>query len=407
MKKITALLSLMIFHQCATAQNVGIGTTTPVARLHVTDSSVLFSAGGDIPVTPGNPPMQGTGIRLMWYADKAAFRAGYVFGDGWNKDNIGNFSFAAGSIPKASGVCSIALGGSTSARGDYSTALGRFSDAIGDHSTAIGYSTTASGDYSTALSASTTASGSLSTALGYYTTASGDQSIAMGSFTTASGYKSTALGFNTEASGEASAAMGWNTTASGNYSTAIGNNVSTNNQNGSFVIGDNSTTTLMTSANINNFRARFAGGYKLFTSANLSTGCTLFAGDNAWTTGSDVRTKENFAEINGEDFLKKISGFHLTSWNYKTQNPATFRHYGPMAQDFYAAFGKDKYGTIGNDTTINSADFAGVSFIAIQALEKRTQQIEALKKENEELKKMLLQLKKEVDALQGIKKEKL
>ena len=35
----------------ANAQNVGIGTATPLARLHVTDSSVLFSAAGDIPAT--------------------------------------------------------------------------------------------------------------------------------------------------------------------------------------------------------------------------------------------------------------------------------------------------------------------------------------------------------------------
>lgn len=62
-----------------------------------------------------------------------------------------------------------------------------------------------------------------------------------------------------------------------------------------------------------------------------------------------------------------------------------------MAQDFYAAFGKDEYGTIGNDTTINSADFAGVSFIAIQALEKRTQKIEHLEKEQVILEKMLKQ----------------
>jgi Chaperone of endosialidase len=137
----------------------------------------------------------------------------------------------------------------------------------------------------------------------------------------------------------------------------------------------------------------------------------LFAGDNAWTTGSDVRTKENFSEISGEDFLKKIADFKLTTWNYKTQNPKTFRHYGPMAQDFYAAFGKDEYGTIGNDTTINSADFAGVSFVAIQALEKRTaeykKEVDELKTENTTFRTLLLQLRKEVDGLQGIKKEKL
>jgi hypothetical protein len=46
-----------------------------------------------------------------------------------------------------------------------------------------------------------------------------------------------------------------------------------------------------------------------------------------------------------------------------------------MAQDFYAAFGKDNYGTVGNDTTISQADMEGVSFVAIQALVKRTEQI--------------------------------
>ena len=208
------------------------------------------------------------------------------------------------------------------------------------------------------------------------------------------------MGWNTTASGNISTAMGFETTASGDRSTAMGNYVSTNNQEGCFVIGDNSTVSVMSSPAPNNFRARFANGYRLYTSADYSTSCSLGAGDNAWTTGSDVNTKENFAAINGEDFLKKIAGFSLTSWNYKTQNPKTFRHYGPMAQDFYAAFGKDKYGTIGNDTTINSADFAGVSFIAIQALEKRTAEY---KKENAELKAMLLQLRKEMDELKKTK----
>ncbi len=47
-----------------------------------------------------------------------------------------------------------------------------------------------------------------------------------------------------------------------------------------------------------------------------------------------------------------------------------------MAQDFYAAFGKDSYGAVGNDTTIAQADMDGVSFIAIQALEKRTAELQ-------------------------------
>ena len=358
MKKIVLFIILLsAAHTTVMAQNVGIGTTTPSARLHVANSSVLFSAIGDMDPTPGNTPIQGAGRRMMWYADKAAFRAGYVNGNYWDKIYIGDYSFAAG------------------------------------------YNTTAEGYGATAMGNGTTASGIISTAIGRNTTAYGEYSTAMGYLTTASGFVSTAMGDNTEAFGEFSTAMGHFTTASGNYSTAMGNSVSTNNQAGSFVIGDNSTATVMYSANANNFRARFAGGYKLFTSANLSTGCTLFAGDNAWTTGSSIYTKENFSEVNGEDFLKRIASLHLTSWNYKTQNPKTFRHYGPMAQDFYTAFGKDNYGTIGNDTTINSADFAGVSFIAIQALEKRTQKIEELEKQNAEMKEMILLLRKEMNEL--------
>jgi hypothetical protein len=285
MKKIFTVLLFIAAHKMVMAQNVGIGTSTPAARLHVADSSVLFSAIGQANPIPGNPPIQGAGRRMMWYADIAAFRAGYAGGNSWDKANIGVYSFASGRSTTASGDQSTAMGGNAIASGSYSTAIGAFTTASGIISTAIGSSTTANGTYSTAMGANTTASGFFSTAMGY--------------LTTASGFSSTAIGRNT--------------TASGDHTTAMGSYVSTNNQDGSFVIGDNSTSTVMNSANTNNFRARFAGGYKLFTSANLSTGCTLFAGNNAWTTGSDVHSKENFAAINGEDFLKKISRFNLTS----------------------------------------------------------------------------------------------
>ncbi len=55
--------------------------------------------------------------------------------------------------------------------------------------------------------------------------------------------------------------------------------------------------------------------------------------------------------------------------------PNKFRHYGPMAQDFFAAFGHDAVGQIGTDTTINSGDMAGILMVAVQALEKRTAEL--------------------------------
>lgn len=269
----------------------------------------------------------------------------------------------------------------------------------GNNSFAAGNNVTASGNYSVSIGSDTKAIGVASLAAGLGTQANGDYSTAMGINSIANGARSVAIGSSATASGDRSTAMGSNTIASGDRSTALGSYVNTNNHNGAFLIGDNSTTATMNGTTPNNFRARFDGGYRFYTSNDYSSSCALSPGANAWSTTSDVNSKENFAALDGEGFLKKIAGFKLTSWNYKTQDPKTFRHYGPMAQDFFAAFGKDEYGTIGNDTTINSADFAGISFIAIQALEKRTEKMEQLEKENRELMKLMLHLKKETDEL--------
>jgi len=90
-----------------------------------------------------------------------------------------------------------------------------------------------------------------------------------------------------------------------------------------------------------------------------------------FTSGSDVHLKENFQPVNGEQVLGKIRGLQLTSWNFIGHDPKQFRHYGPMAQDFFAAFGHDGLGTIGTDTTITSTDMDGILMIAAQALERR------------------------------------
>ena len=101
----------------------------------------------------------------------------------------------------------------------------------------------------------------------------------------------------------------------------------------------------------------------------------MIEGQVAFTASSDKTKKENFQPVDGEAVLEKIRGFELSSWNFIGHDPKEFRHYGPMAQDFFAAFGQDGVGQIGTETTINSADLAGILMSAVQALEKRTAEL--------------------------------
>lgn len=405
-------------HNTNATARVGIGTTSPRTKLEVVNSSVLFTGPDDVmSITAEAPPISGSGSRLMWYADKAAFRVGQAYLDYWDMENIGVYSFATGVETKASGYfsnaiafgniatgsCTLAGGFITEATGEMSVAFGEMTQASGHRSVAIGRNSIASGMTSFSLGFLTNSSGENSISGGLTTTASGSQSIALGHGATASGTNSFSMGYFTAANGEESLAFGMSATAgdeahavgyavsaTGFRSNAFGNYVSTNNKAGAFAIGDLEGLNVINDTD-NQMAMRFAGGYKLYTSPDLSTGAYMNGGDNSWSTISDRRKKENFAAIDGEAFLKKISKFNLTSWNYKGQDAKVHRHYGPMAQDFYAAFGKDEYGTIGNDTTINQADMEGVSFTAIQALVKRT---EELQKKNETL-------EKEVSALKG------
>ena len=400
------------------SQNIGIGISNPSARLHVADSSVLFSANGDIPVTPHNVPVSGGGRRLMWYPDKAAFRAGFVSGNNWNKDSIGSYSFASGRDTKAKGLGAASFGELTSAEGEASFASGFSSSASGNVATALGNSISsgfgslssgigaiASGDYSVACGHSSLASGYSSVAFGNFSTAAGDHGIAAGSSANAAALNSIALGFATTAAGDYAASIGSSAVASGDYSVALGYRISTNGHKGAFFFGDSDPNNkgLRPIGSNDQFAARFNGGYYFITSdAGADIGVRCNAGQNSWSAISDVRLKENFLPVDGELFLNKIAGLKLSTWNYKGQSSASFRHYGPMAQDFFAAFGRDELGTIGCDTLINQQDFLGVNLVAIQALEKRTAE---LKRSVESANEVINELKKEIELLKDQNKK--
>lgn len=281
-------------------------------------------------------------------------------------------SVSMGCYTYAGGDNSIATGYGTMASGHFSMAANEQTTASGRTSTAMGNLTTASGDYSTAIGEHTTASGRTSTAMGALTIASGDYSVAIGEHTTASGQYSTATGFYTTASGDGAFVSGIHTIASGRASTAMGAYVNTNDQTGAFLIGDNSANNTLTATTANCFKTRFAGGYYLYSNSAASLGVSVAPNGTSWSTLSDSTKKCHVQLAEPERILSRFSSLRLGSWNYIADQDRNNRHFGPMAQEWFAAFGNDGIGTIGNDTTLASADVDGVLCIAVKALERRT-----------------------------------
>jgi len=167
------------------------------------------------------------------------------------------------------------------------------------------------------------------------------------------GINNTALGLNALASNSTGSAN----TATGVSSLAINSTGSNNTAIGLFtdVSGENLTnaTAIGNGAIVNNSNKIRLG----------NTNVTVIEGQVAFTFPSDKSQKENFKPLDGEEVLGKIRGFELMSWNFIGHDPKEFRHYGPMAQDFFAAFGHDGVGQIGSETTINSGDLAGTLMI--------------------------------------------
>lgn len=122
---------------------VGIGTQTPQAKLHVHGGDLQVNTVNLNPdVNPfydsSNPePVES---RLRWYDNKCAFRVitERVGNGGFDLANIGFFSFASGFETFASGSSSTAFGMRSVASGNYSVASGYNSTSSGLRSIAQG-----------------------------------------------------------------------------------------------------------------------------------------------------------------------------------------------------------------------------------------------------------------------------
>lgn len=275
-------------NQVTTMANVGIGTDAPAAQLHVEgtgtgEGNVLFV--GEHKNQPGDLPVSGPGTRMMWYPDKASFRAGSVTESQWDMVNIGINSMALGMNTVASASNSIALGPDATASGGSAIAVGNYS--------------MASGNFAIAIGRHALASSSPSFAFGHSVTASGPSAIALGLSTTSSGSASTATGFNTIASGHYSTAMGRSARAAGNYSFAVNLDDGT--------------------------------GPDVGTSIFRISGAVSIGGNTAWTNYSDKRLKKDIQSLGAENNLEKI--IHMNGVRFRRTDYDQFLNLGFIAQD--------------------------------------------------------------------------
>jgi hypothetical protein len=191
---------------------------------------------------------------MIWYAPKAAFRAGTVTGDHWDNANIGDHSVALGFDLYAQGISSTAIGSNNNAGGDYAVAIGDFNGVMNPNGMSVGYSLVNAGNASVAMGKDNQINDPSTgvVVFGNNNQVIGDSSVVLGEnssslFTVSS----IAAGYNCGAYGLSSIAMGYNAQATESYSIALGHDTladeilsvamgtgSTANGFNSFAIGD-------------------------------------------------------------------------------------------------------------------------------------------------------------------------
>jgi hypothetical protein len=189
----------------------------------------------------------------------------------------------------------------------------------------------------------------------------GQGNLASGNCTTVCG------GIGNLASGNRSTVAGGHYNAArGDYSFAAGLRAKIDAAHGgSFLFADENYFDFPSAA-ANEFAIRCTGGARFVAaidgSGSPTAGVKLDPGDNQWTVLSDRNAKRHVKAVDAKDILERLKRIPVHTWSYKTQDPC-IRHIGPMAQDFYAAFG------VGADEKrIGTLDADGVALAAIQGL---------------------------------------
>ena len=259
-------------------------------------------------------------------------------------------------------------GNNQASGGQYITIGGGF----GNNAGGAFYSTVGGGSENVSTGHATTISGGEGNdALMIYATVGGGvineasgraASVAGGEHNTATGKAAVVGGgmLNVAGGDYASIPGGYDNTADGYYSFAAGRRAEANND-GCFVWGDNTDSVVPCNSD-NRWVARASGGVYFYSSSGLTSGSYLAAGSNSWSSISDRAVKENFSAVDPQNALASLVDMPMWEYNLISQDDS-IRHLGPVAQDFYAAFGLGE-----SELAINMQDADGVAFASIQGL---------------------------------------
>ena len=198
-------------------------------------------------------------------------------------------------------------------------------------------------------------------------------------------YASVGGGYENQAGGAyATVPGGYLNRALGTFSFAAGNQAqAASNHPGVFLFADSSDFAFV-SSRPDEFAARATGGVRFVTTLNEDgmpfIGVRLAPGSGSWETLSDRNAKTTILPIDGRQILDSLMSVPISTWRYKGQLEPV-QHIGPMAQDFYAAFGMG-----GDEHYIGTVDADGIALAAIQGLyqvvQEKDSRISALQAEN-------------------------
>lgn len=361
----------------------------------------------------------GSGDKLMFLPDIHAFRVGTLSSGNastyWNRDSIGEYSFASGWNTRARGDVSTAMGLNSRANGYASTALGRETEAIGASSFATGYLSNSRGSWSFTT--------------GYNTDAEGIGSFATGASTDALGHYSSSFGVGTEA-------QAYGSTVIGRYNVGLGSTTSWISTDPIFEIGigTNSSNrlnamTVRKNGNVGigttapSARLHVSGGnVKIGSAEELSDGgnfllqvnsvftpttngtralgsssfrwSVVYAANGAINT-SDRRDKSHIRKL--EYGLEEVMALEPVSYQWK-EHPEQGTKLGLIAQDLKKIIPEVvedqewEYDEESNTPTAKKADRLGVYYsdlipVLVQAIQEQQETIKQLEKRIEALEK--------------------